>query len=152
MRRTVLQTDDHSFKRSYAVFLHTDLNNCLGIVSLFPWFKDGPFEPLLGMAKAKAESTWETAYLYKREAWGKGIGTEALQTAIASFAKERTGKDTTLVAITNTENPGTHRVMEKSEFVCQGPLELGKGKVWVGGAWRDELVLVWSRSIPAGHT
>ena len=139
----VLRTPEHDARRSWAVYRTgaLDAEQIVGITTLLPKDRAGP------------EGTgWEIGYTYRPEYWGKGYATEACSTAIESL---RDGLDPTasmggkpkVVAWVDPENVRSVKVLQKLGFRTVEHKKFGGPDRFLGGAWREDGVLILEKEL-----
>jgi RimJ/RimL family protein N-acetyltransferase len=89
----------------------------------------------------------EAGYLFLPTAWGQGYAAEALAASMASIKKNpqywAPYEKVYVEAITSPGNPQSQRVLDKAGFQKMGVHEWDGEKVFLGGEWRDPIVLVY---------
>lgn len=87
----------------------------------------------------------DVGYVLRRDHWGKGLMTEALQ-LIAGFAVNDLGLRR-ITAVCDPDNVASARVLEKSRFVFQHVI---KDHVVVRGELRDSRFYIYQHPVPHG--
>lgn len=100
-----------------------------------------PSPPLGTIALRPLDHGWDTGYVLSREAWGRGVTTEALTTLTRWVAEQPTIHR--FWAVCHPDNPASERVLQKVGMAYEGTLRRWMVFPNLGPDPRD--VRCWSR-------
>lgn len=118
--------------------IRSDNNNFARAKTVISWAlsdADGKFLGVVRLFDIQLRSKAEIGYWLARDAWGKGLMTEATQ-AVVAFAFDQLGLHR-LYATTHIDNRASQRVLEAVGFLKEGVLRKHER---VQGDWSDSVI------------
>lgn len=131
----ILRSPDQDERRSWSVFVQerTEQVDCIGIISLIP-----------SLESDSRQGKWELGYLFRPEAWGKGIARESSCAAIESLRDDFVGREVMVGAAVDIANRRSMRVLAKLGFQFSEHRVFGGPKRFLGGNWRPHEILYFT--------